>query len=285
MRGLQRWQAASSGRVSFDYWQGTNPKIYVPNSDYNGLSSIYFASNATRDPHLSPNVLGLTQVWYDTSTGQILETDVVLNDKNFHFTTNPQDTSGYGSGGPSSNSRRGMNNVFIENVLTHELGHAFGLSHSGGLQSTMLFMESPEQAHLGCDEQVAIHALYPSRDAGSRGGITGDVVSDDGKPVFGAHVLAISRRRGTVLATALTNSSGHYRMSALEPGDYYLMVEPYYAGPGGAPALLCGHEQRHLSRRQRVRAEFSGGRKRLSPDGSRGGSFRDSGTSEPGRPL
>src|SRR5205085_9974288 len=131
-----------------------------------------------------------------TTTGRILETDIVLNDLNFRFSTDPRDTSGYGSGGPPGR-RGGMSKVFIENVLTHELGHALGLSHSGGLQSTMLFMESPEQAHLGCDEAVAVHALYGGYDS-KRGSLTGSVTSISGNPVFGAHVLAISRRRGTV---------------------------------------------------------------------------------------
>ncbi|MGK5083738.1 carboxypeptidase regulatory-like domain-containing protein, partial [Bdellovibrionota bacterium FG-1] len=183
---------------------------------------------------LSPNVLGLTQVWYNTDTGEIMETDVVLNDVDFKFTTNPQDTSGFGTSTSSFSS--GKNNVFIENVLSHEFGHAYGLSHSGGLQSTMLYMESPEQAHLSCDEQIAIHALYPDTHAGNRGAITGQVVSDAGKGVLGAHVLAISRQRGTVLATGLTDSSGHFQINALEPGDYFLMVEPYFAGSSALPS-------------------------------------------------
>src|SRR4051812_31568488 len=63
VRGLQRWKAVSAGAVNFDYWQGTDPKVFEPNSDYNGLSSLYFTSNSTSG--LSANVLGLTQVWYN----------------------------------------------------------------------------------------------------------------------------------------------------------------------------------------------------------------------------
>ena len=238
VRGLQRWKQASGGGIDFDYWQGTDPGIYLPNSEYNGLSSFYFASNAKSDTHLSPNVLGLTQVWYNTSSGQILETDIVLNDRDFHFTENPTDTSGFGSGGPTFGGARP--NVFIENVLTHELGHAFGLSHSAGLQSTMLFMESPEQAHLSCDEQTGIHALYASPDAGSRGSLSGQIISDAGGKVFGAHVLAISRHRGTVLASAITDRAGNYVIQGLEPGAYFLMAEPYYAGANALPAFYSG---------------------------------------------
>ncbi|MBC7692728.1 MAG: carboxypeptidase regulatory-like domain-containing protein [Methylotenera sp.] len=235
VHGLQRWQSASGGATTFDYWQGTDPKVYLPNSEYNGLSSIYFASNS--GTHLPSNVLGLTQVWYNTTTGQVIETDIVLNDKSYRFTTDPRDTSGYGTIRPGADGR----NVFIENVLTHEMGHAFGLSHSGGLQSTMLFMESPEQAYLGCDEQVGIHAIYPSGDAGKRGALQGKVVSQANQaPVFGAHVLAISRTRGTVLATALTDAAGNYTIAGLEPGSYYLMAEPFFAGASALPTYYAG---------------------------------------------
>ena len=239
VRGLQRWNVASGGAAAFDYWQGTDPRSFPPNSDFNGLSSIYFSSNSGTP--LSQNVLGLTQVWYDTSNGRILESDIVLNDVAYHFTTNPTDTSGYGSAHASGN------NVFIENVVTHEIGHAFGLSHSGGLQSTMLFMESPEQAYLGCDEQIGIRALYPSTQNNQRGAIHGKITATGGAPVFGAHVLAVSRSRGTVLATGITDKGGNYTISALEPGTYFVMVEPYFAGAGALPSyyaainpLICG---------------------------------------------
>ena len=117
VRSLQRWQRASDGQVAFDYWQGTNDSVYEPNSNYNGQSSIYFASHSSGGPTLSSSVLGLTQVWYNTSSGQILESDTILNDKDFRFTTNPQDTSGFGS---VNSTYGGSNKVFIENVITHE---------------------------------------------------------------------------------------------------------------------------------------------------------------------
>lgn len=261
-RGLRRWESAGNGSVRFDYWQGTNSSTYEPDSEYNGLSSIYFASNARGDPHLSPNVLGLTQVWYDTGTGEILEADIVLNDRDFRFTTDPSDTSGYGLG--STRFVFGRNNVFVENVITHELGHAIGLSHSGMLQSTMLFMESPEQAHLACDDLTAVRAVYGGPDPVARGALEGRILGQNGAPVLGAHVLAISRVRGVALASSISDRSGAFRIPGLEPGDYFLMVEPFFGGAAALPgyyaqlnAALC-LDGRWFSRR--VITEASGGK-------------------------
>ncbi len=234
VRGLQRWERASGGVLDFDYWQGTDGEAYDTDSDFDGISSIHFASAAPRDSVLPANVLGMTQVWFDTRTGEILETDIVLNDLQASFTTDATDTTGYGNGRPST-IYSGTQLVYIENVLTHELGHALGLSHSGGLQSTMLFLESPEQAKLGCDDQLAIRALYPlSSDAKKRGSLSGTVVGPNGKAIFGAQVTAVSSQRGVALASVLTGKEGEFRFDALEPGSYFLVIEPFL---GGAEAL------------------------------------------------
>jgi Matrixin len=237
VRGLQRWAAASSGRVTFDYWQGADRKVYETNSNLNGQSSLYFASQSATP--VDSQVLGLTQVWYNTETGQIIETDVVLNDVQFRFSTNPRDTTGYGSGTTTGNT------VFLENVLTHELGHAFGLSHSGVLQSTMLFMESPGQNQLACDDQYGLRGVYG---AGSgTGSFLIRVQAPDGRMLMGAQVLALSRQRGTVLRASLTDRDGVARLSGLDAGEYDVLVEPYYAGASPLPPYYSGTESRLCS--------------------------------------
>jgi hypothetical protein len=244
VQGLQRWQTASQGATRFDYWQGEDTAIYEPNSEYNGLSSIYFASNQRGSgTPVSPNVLGITQVWYNTSNGAILEADIILNDRDYEFTNNPRDTSGPGSiSSPAFSSHR--TRVYLGNVITHEIGHAFGLSHSGAMQATMLYMESPEQARLGCDDISGIGSIYPNATSRAleRAAIQGSVRNNLGSPVLGAQVTAISARRGTVLATALTEHGGNYTLRGLEPGSYFLMAEPFFAGPSALPAFYAGLE-------------------------------------------
>ncbi|HTL12523.1 MAG TPA: carboxypeptidase regulatory-like domain-containing protein, partial [Bdellovibrionota bacterium] len=245
VRGLQRWFQASGGAVGFDYWQGTDRSVYEPSSEYNGLSSIYFASQSASGQVPGTEIIGLTQVWYDQDNGNILEADVVLNDVDYVFTQDPTDTSGTGSGKPYSGFD---NHVYLENVVTHELGHAMGLSHSGGLQATMLFLESPEQAHLSCDDILGIRAIYGPRSLNpSAGELRGKVLGPSGTPVVGAQVVAVSETRGAAMTYGLTGSDGSYRITALEPGAYSVMVEPYYAGSETLPsyystmnANVCG---------------------------------------------
>jgi len=230
---LEQWKTASRGQIQYDYWQGDDPRDFETDSDYDGRSSLYFASQSqTPMREISDRVLGLTQVWYDTNSGRILETDIILNDLHFQFTRNPADTSSkqlrY-----SSLSGEQLPLVFIENVLTHEVGHALGLAHSGALQSSMLFVESPEQAYTSCDDQAGIREMYPSTNR-LTGRITGRIITHTGRPVFGAQVSAISLSRGTVLTAVLTEPDGTFELSGLVQGSYSLMVEPFFAG---APAL------------------------------------------------
>src|SRR5690606_33724173 len=76
-RSLQRWKAGSLGAVDFAYWQGEDARTFLPVSAYDGLSSVHFASAAADGaPGISPNLLGLTQLFYDSTSGEILEADI-----------------------------------------------------------------------------------------------------------------------------------------------------------------------------------------------------------------
>jgi hypothetical protein len=102
----------------------------------------------------------------------------------------------------------------------------------------MMWQESQGQSKPSCDDLAGMAILYPATAfTGQTGSITGVVRSADGSTaVFGAHVQAISRLRGTVAAAAISGPSGAFTILNLEPGAYYLLVEPFT----NAVSSLCG---------------------------------------------
>jgi hypothetical protein len=219
IHSLQVWQEASPEGVGFAYWQGSDPKTYEPSNQYNGVSSVYFASNdLSGDSGVDSGVIGMTQVWFYPDSGEIIETDIVLNDIHFSF----------------------GKNVDLQDVLTHEMGHALGLSHSGSIHSTMLHVSASDQKHLSCDDQLGIQALFGSPVMDETGGLKGKVQGLTGEAVLGVQVKAISRRRGNVLASVLTDKNGDYIFENLEAGDYFIAAEPFHAGPSALPVYYWG---------------------------------------------
>ena len=217
-RSLTRWSTGSQGKVGFDYWQGTESGVYEANSNLNGQSSIYFASKSGE--HLGKSVLGITQVWFNDHNGDVYETDTVLNDLDYVLTTEPTDSSQNGTG-----------RVFIENIRTHEFGHAYGLSHEQSPLSTMLYVESKGQAHLGCDDMAAVRGIYS--DVASQGRLRGMVkfgpdTSKPGMSAFGARVIAVSREHGRFASSGIVQADGSFQIGGLEAGSYSILIEPFY---------------------------------------------------------
>ena len=224
--GLQQWKAASRGNFDFDYWQGTDSSIFEANLDQNGLSSIFFASNSKEAT--DPNVLGFTQVWYNPSTGDLIETDVILNDRDFTPTTSPTDSTYQGHG-------YGMRpKVHLGNVVTHELGHAAGLSHSGDLNSSMLYVEFLDQFKLGCDDVAGIRHLYSGYSSGD-GALSGTILTPSGEAAAGVQVTAVSKARGVPVGTAHTDQNGLYHFASIPAGEIGLLVSRFQGGASSIP--------------------------------------------------
>ena len=218
VRSLQRWEAASGGALTWDYWQGEGAD-YPQGLHYDGVSTISFVSQLSDDElqDVDGSTAGYTVLWTDDG-GTVLEADIVLNDWNYLFTTDPEDAA-YSDGWANRT-------LLLEDVLTHELGHAFGLDHSGVLHSTLFTWGWNHQDSPHCDDIAGIRASYG---AAGTGEIGGQVLDPTGRPLFGAEVVAVSRERRSVYAAAVTDPDGGYRLGGLEPGEYYLIVQPFYA--------------------------------------------------------
>jgi hypothetical protein len=110
------------------------------------------------------------------------------------------------------------------------LGLAFGQSRPGEVGRPIEITEA--QVFANADFVLQRTAL-----------ITGHVFDEAGEPLAGANVLTLQmrffngRRRLTpVRGNAITDDTGQYRLSGLEPGDYYVQASSRETWEGDAPA-------------------------------------------------
>jgi len=267
---------------SVGVWTGVSGTTLVPGSfgpltrtaaqnacGSDGLNSICFDQ---ADAAFTPGVLAFTRVItadvigqqvgssaVSSEVGQILDADIYFNpsDSQVTFAT----PAALASASPSAYD--------LESLLTHELGHFLGFSHSAVWRAVM-FPFAPAQgtitgmrptaqqpdAPLSDDDRTGLRVLYPDpADAVHTGSIRGRVVpanplSLPAAPpgvtgVFGPHVVAVDGSTGAVIAGTIGGWScvapgpaqfdGTYEIDRLALGGSYLVyVEPLngVANPG-----------------------------------------------------
>ncbi len=146
--------------------------------------------------------------------GQILDSDILFNPSQ-NFTTD----TGAGED--------------LQTVATHEVGHFYGLNHSG-VARAMMFPYSPtNQRLLSYDDVAGIATKYPN--GAQATGVIAGTVRLGGTGVFGAHVFAESRSGAHPWAGAnirkspistLSFTDGSYRIEGLPPDAYTITAEP-----------------------------------------------------------
>lgn len=219
-----------------------------------GLNSICFDQ---MDMAFTPGVLAFTRVITADVTGiqigssavaselgQILDADIYFSpgDPNTTFAT-PQAL-------PASPKA-----YDLESVLTHEVGHFLGFSHSAAW-SAMMFPYAPApgtisgtrpttlqpDAPLGDDDRTGLRVLYPDpADTLHQGSISGRITPANPLAlptyppgvtgVFGAHVVAVDNATGAVIGATLggwscaapgpTQFDGSYQIAGLPVGGSY----------------------------------------------------------------
>jgi hypothetical protein len=243
-----------------------------------GLNSICFDQ---ADLAFTPGVLAFTRVIVTDSiglqigaspaasqVGQILDADIYFNpsDSNMIFATSAALTSN-----PKAYD--------LESLLTHELGHFLGFSHSA-VWNAMMFPFAPgpgtftgarpsvqqPDAPLGDDDRTGLRILYPDpADTLHVGSITGRILPENplslpASPpgvtgIFGSHVVAVDSSSGSVIGATLGGWSctasgpaqfdGTYEIDRLSIGhSYTIYAEPLdgvVAPPQVSPAFatLC----------------------------------------------
>ena len=193
---------------------GTNLICFVCTGDFSrDAETLAVTITTTADAPGETNYRG----GISTGAGQILDADILFNPSS-QFTTD-----GTGSGQD------------LQTVATHEIGHFFGLDHSGVVRAVMFPFAPAVETSLAYDDVAAISFVYPkgSPDVGT-GTVSGSVTSN-GSPVFGAHVFVDSETSDEAFASfgirkspisALTRLDGSYAITGVPPDTYTVAAEP-----------------------------------------------------------
>jgi hypothetical protein len=135
--GADGWALQSGSPFAFNY-VGTTTGTTVVN---NGKNEVFFR-NAT-------NGTAIATTYYWSSGGQALDTDIVFWDGAYKFFTGSSGCSG---------------GFYVEDVATHEFGHALGLGHSAVADATMVSGQQycgTYKRSLALDDILGLEVLYP----------------------------------------------------------------------------------------------------------------------------
>lgn len=213
---------AAAVRLGFDTWEGLAASSigFVEDTQADASRTDFDA----QDVHLvmwdedgssglfppGSSIVALTPLLASTTTGQIIDADVVFNGEH-PFSTNLQ-------GGTFD----------VQAVVTHEIGHMIGIDHSGGPLTTMnatVVAGSSTPRSLSRDEETAAAHVYPAAGV-LRGRIAGTVIAQGGGGLRYAQVVAIDQATGEVAGAAVSDASGNYTIQGLPAGSFDLYVEP-----------------------------------------------------------
>ncbi|HTD67167.1 MAG TPA: matrixin family metalloprotease [Candidatus Limnocylindria bacterium] len=220
-----QWQAISGTVLKFEE-AGLMNAADVNTTDNSNV--VYWATSTLVGNNL--NISGTLGVTYSSfsMSGVFLQADIVLNGAENDWYTDF-----------SSNS---TTHFFAEGVLLHEIGHYIGLHHSPVGAASMLWVGGEGiqgQVGLADDDVSGARLIYAqTNQLKNLGALTGSVTRN-GSTIFGAAVF-LEDTNGNLVAGTVTDSSGVYRLLAVQPESYQVRVCPL--DPNSGDFLVRGSE-------------------------------------------
>jgi hypothetical protein len=218
-RALSRWALASN--VQFNVTTSTNQ---VAKEDGESLITIA-PDNASQ--FAIPEQPGRTRISFDANG--ITEADIAINPgvSRRDPVTGALVASFFSTDGADGS-------YDLESTFVHEIGHMLGLEHSAVVGATMQPRQATNGTYnlpnfnirtLSSDDVAGVRAIYGPRQG--LGSIAGRVAynSGAGASAFGAHVFVEDATTGRTVAGNVALPDGRYRIDALPPGQYRVVVE------------------------------------------------------------
>lgn len=208
---LSATQIQNTISASMNEWNSASTFKFVSGP---GINSIRFKDDFSE---YGSGVVGVTEVTY-SSGGVIQKADIFLNDR-YNFKSTPGLYGGF--------------DVFLGDVVTHELGHMLGLSHSEVLDASMFYASFTGQSKISYDDKSGVRTKYGP----GTGSISGTLKGGSHIPVLGVHVQAISRRTGEAVG-AVTDENGRFTIGGLDLNDTFYIYTSPLKNPDALPAYF-----------------------------------------------
>jgi hypothetical protein len=179
-----------------------------------------------------PFAFAVTIVWHNTSTGEILDADMMIND---------QLATRFNAGGPyedcpktgcPAGSSGAPGPADLRSIVTHEAGHFIGIGHSDVEEATM-FAEttrvSVDKRTLAQDDIDAVCTIYPpgdldaSCDATPMGGLLLNCETDDSGNPIACDEPGVAPSNGGGCSASATSAPADFSWIALMASMFGLM--------------------------------------------------------------
>ncbi|MBO45319.1 MAG: hypothetical protein CMJ96_00310 [Planctomycetes bacterium] len=210
--GLESWENVYGSNLNFRFDGETSSTNFSSHSSHLVVAD---ENNSTGFFPSGTGMVAVTPISYRLSDGRILDADIILNARDWFFST---DLS--------------QGTFDIQDIVTHEAGHLIGLDHSPSLSSSMWpYVSASQWLHrsLSADDKAGAVALKPY---GGDSRLNGRVLSPQGGGLSSAVIGIVNVHDGRQMTTVLSEPNGNWTVRGLEAGDYWVYVTPLEGGMG-----------------------------------------------------